>query len=62
MDELVGSFVDEVIDEAVGSSSKKWALLLVAVAVGAAFAFWIVRRAAAGRSLDAAPPAGEAAR
>jgi hypothetical protein len=39
------TFVDEVIEEAVGTSSKKWALILVAFVAGAIAAVWLTRRA-----------------
>ena len=41
----VGAILDEALKEAVGISSKKWALVLVALVVGAMSAFWLVRRA-----------------
>ena len=43
--ELVAAIVDEAVDEAVGRSSKKWALVLLALVVGAAVAFWLTHRA-----------------
>ena len=43
--EQVGAILDEALKEAVGISSKKWALVLVALVVGAMGAFWLVRRA-----------------
>ena len=46
MDELtpVTAVIDEAIMETIGTSSKKWALVLVALVVGAMGAFWLVRR------------------
>jgi hypothetical protein len=43
--EEVGAILDEALKETVGASSKKWALVLVALVVGALGAFWLVRRA-----------------
>jgi hypothetical protein len=43
--EQVGAILDEALKETVGISSKKWALVLVALVVGAMGAFWLVRRA-----------------
>lgn len=37
-------FVDEVVDEAIGTSSKKWALVIASLAVGAALALWLSTR------------------
>lgn len=51
MNEAVNEFLDEVVDEAVGSSSKKWALLLVALIAGAAIALWLKKRS--GQSAEA---------
>jgi hypothetical protein len=34
----------EAVDETVGASSKKWALILLALVVGAAVALWLTRR------------------
>ncbi len=41
----IGAILDEALKETVGISSKKWALVLVALVVGAMSAFWLVRRA-----------------
>ena len=41
----VDAILDEALKEAVGISSKKWALVVVALVVGAMSAFWLVRRA-----------------
>jgi len=46
----VTEFVDEVIDEAIGPSSKKWAMVISAFVVGAALALWMSRRVRSGRS------------
>ncbi len=43
--EQVTAVLDEAIRETVGTSSKKWALVVVALVVGAMGAFWLVRRA-----------------
>ena len=40
----VGAVLDEAINEAIGLSRKKWALVLVALAVGAIGACWLLRR------------------
>jgi hypothetical protein len=37
-------FGEELIDEVLGTSSKKWARLLLAVGVGAAIALWLTGR------------------
>jgi len=36
--------LDEAFDEAIGRSSKRWALLLLAFVLGGALAFWLVQR------------------
>jgi hypothetical protein len=38
------AFVEEVINETMGTSHRKWALLLVAMLVGAVGALWLTRR------------------
>ena len=43
--ERVDAILDEALNETIGTSSKKWALVLVALVVGAMGAFWLVRRA-----------------
>jgi hypothetical protein len=43
--EQVEAILDEALKETVGISSKKWALVLVALVAGALGAFWLVRRA-----------------
>jgi hypothetical protein len=40
----VNGILEEAVEEAVGASSRKWALLLVAFVAGGAFALWLVRR------------------
>jgi hypothetical protein len=40
----VNAFTDEVIAEVIGTSRRKWALLIVAVFVGAGIALWLTRR------------------
>ena len=42
--EQARAILDEALKETVGISSKKWALVLVALVVGAMGAFWLVRR------------------
>ena len=42
--------IDEAIEEAMGTSSKKWALVLLALVVGAALAVWLTKRGSAGES------------
>ncbi len=37
-------FADELFDESIGTSSKKWALLLLAAIAGAAVALWLTGR------------------
>ncbi len=44
MEEVTAIVVDEAIRETIGTSSKKWGLVLVALVVGAMGAFWLVRR------------------
>ena len=41
------TFVEEVINETMGTSHRKWALLLVAMLVGAVGALWVTRRSGA---------------
>ena len=40
--------LEEAFEEAVGFSSKKWALVLVAFVAGAGVAVWLIHRAHAG--------------
>jgi hypothetical protein len=40
--------IDEAIEEAMGTSSKKWALVLLALVVGAALAVWLTKRGSSG--------------
>ena len=47
--EPAAAIVEEALEEAVGRSSKKWALVVVALVVGALAACWWMRRA---RSID----------
>jgi len=47
--EQVSAVLEEAIKETVGTSSKNWAVVLVAFVVGAAAAFWLVRKARAGQ-------------
>jgi hypothetical protein len=42
--EPINAFAAEVIKEAIGTSRKKWALLIVALVAGAMGAMWLVRR------------------
>jgi len=51
----VTRFGEELVDEALGTSSKRWALLLLAVAVGAAIALWLTGRSH-GQVQEATPP------
>jgi len=50
------TFGEELIDEALGSSSKRWALLLVAAGIGAATALWLRSRSSHGRPQEATQP------
>jgi len=43
--EQVGAVVDEALREAIGTSHKKWALVVVAFVAGAIGAAWLIRRA-----------------
>ena len=45
MDQQIDAIIDEAINEAIGTSSKKWALVLVALVVGVMGALWLVGRA-----------------
>jgi hypothetical protein len=47
--EPVAAIIEEALEEAVGISSKKWALVVVALVAGALAAFWWMRRT---RSID----------
>jgi hypothetical protein len=51
----VTEFVDEVIEEATGASSKKWAMVISALVVGAALAVWLSRRVRSGQSATTNP-------
>jgi hypothetical protein len=44
MDETLSEFLVEVVDEATGASSSRWALLLVALVAGAALVLWLTGR------------------
>jgi len=55
--EQVSAVLDEALKETAGTSSKKWALVLVAFVVGATAAFWLVRRSrSAGTALHPVVP------
>jgi hypothetical protein len=43
--DAVTAVVDEALKEAIGTSRRRWALVVVAFAAGALGAFWIIRRA-----------------
>ena len=64
---LVNSVANELVDEAVGASRRKWPLLLVALLLGAGIAFWLMRRSSGGEEIasDVTPvpstPSGAAA-
>jgi hypothetical protein len=49
----VSAIVDEALDEAIGRSNKKWALVLLALVAGATVAFWMTRRARSTEPADA---------
>jgi hypothetical protein len=55
--EPASAIFEEALEEAVGRSSKKWALVIVALVVGALSAFWWIRRA---RSVESASASDEA--
>ena len=55
--EPASAIVQEALEEAVGRSSKKWALVVVALVVGALAAFWWTHRA---RSIDLPSASDEA--
>jgi hypothetical protein len=57
----VNGIVDEALDEAVGRSSKRWALVLLAFVVGGAVAVWLSRRSPQSSTDVALPTAGSAA-
>ena len=44
MDEVVDAFLVEAVNEATFASSKKWALVVLALLVGGAVALWITGR------------------
>jgi hypothetical protein len=43
--EPASAIVEEALEEAIGRSGKKWALVVVSLVVGALAAFWWMRRA-----------------
>ena len=49
--------VEQALDEATGRSSKGWALVLLAFAIGGAVAVWLSRRCAQS-STDVTAPTG----
>lgn len=51
-------FKEEVTNEVLGRSSKRWGLLLAAVLVGASIAFWLTRWTGPA-AVDAAPAPAE---
>jgi hypothetical protein len=58
VNDVMGDVVDELVGELTGHSSRKWAVMLLALVVGAALAFWLVRRRAeAASAVSAAVPA-----
>ena len=56
----MNGIVDEALDEAVGRSSKRWALVLLALVIGGAVAVWLSRRNAQSSTAVAPPTAGSA--
>jgi hypothetical protein len=42
--DTVNAILDEAIKETIGTSRKKWALVVVALAAGALGALWLTRR------------------
>ena len=44
----MNEIVAEAIEEATGSSSKRWALLLVGFVAGVVFAVWVSKRVGSG--------------
>lgn len=60
LDELIDtnpllSFADELTREVVGSSRRRWALVLVAFLAGGALVLWLARKRAAPAKPDAEP-------
>ena len=60
----MNGILEEATAEAVGASSKRWALLLIAFVIGGAVALWLVKRSRgeldlAGEAVE--PAAGGAA-
>jgi hypothetical protein len=52
--EAVEGFAIELLEETVGTSRKKWALLVVALVAGALGVRWLVRRRRSGKPAVAA--------
>jgi hypothetical protein len=48
---LVTDFATELVDEAVGASSRKWAIAVLALLVGAAIALWFVKHRSGGEEI-----------
>lgn len=42
--QVVNAFLEEAIEEAFGTSPRKWALVLLALVAGALGALWLTRR------------------
>jgi hypothetical protein len=58
MEQMMNGIVEEALDEAIGGSSRKWALLLFAFVAGGAVALWLARRQGGrGPSADEREPA-----
>jgi hypothetical protein len=55
--DTVTAILDEAIKETIGTSRKKWALVVVALAAGAMGALWLTRRT---RSTGPAPTVSSA--
>ena len=55
--EPASAIVEEALEEAIGRSGKKWALVVVSLVVGALAAFWWMRRA---RSIESSIASDEA--
>ena len=51
----MNEIVEQALDETSGRSSKRWALVLLALVIGGAVAVWLSRRGAQS-STDVAPP------
>jgi hypothetical protein len=59
MTQLVDDVLGEAVDEASGASSKRWALLLLALLTAAAVPVWLRRRRAGSTSGQALEPAAD---